>query len=720
MRTKLRSKFTLLFMTFAMLLATPAVALADITLDTSATLATDANLPTSVDVGENSFTIKVWRAGGNVGSSKTGEFSIVKEYNMDANGTITPDSTKVENFDWSDLACSGSNPAVGCTSTNPATVNAKLIVAAGAEGKSGQLQISQIAASSATSGIVTDPSPASGYVQVRTSQVDQATLTVTAPTSGTYGQAYAMTTSGGSGTGAVTFAATGTACNIPTSGDDAGKLVITSGTGTCSVTATKAGDANYNPATSAPHPVTINKRAVQVTADPQSKTYGQADPTLTYQITSGSLVTGDAFTGALSRVAGESVANSPYAIQQGTLSLPVSNYDLSYVGANLTITQKQLTGSFTASNKVYDGTTDADVTPNALSGLVGTDVVTLVVTNAQFDNKNVGSRTVTADLDLSGADAGNYSLSSATGTDTADITQRPITVTADPQNKTYGDPDPALTYEVTSPLGDALVGGDTLSGALSRVAGESVANSPYAIQQANLSAGPNYDLSYVGANLTITPAALTVTANNATKYFGDPNPNFTVQYSGFVNNETESVLGGSLVFAVTPTAGVISPNAGNYNIVPSGLTSSNYTINFVNGTLQVLQWTPGGFYQPIDMSPNAPTTIVWNTVKNGSTVPVKFEIFKIANDPSTEKRSTSDVKPLKYNEVNCGAASTSLTDEIETLATGGTVLRFDTTADQFVYNWQTPKGATQVGKCYKVTMTSADGVSSLSAYFKLK
>jgi hypothetical protein len=553
MRTKLRSKFTLLFMTFAMLLATPAVALADITLDTSATLATDANLPTSVDVGENSFTIKVWRAGGNVGSSKTGEFSIVKEYNMDANGTITPDSTKVENFDWSDLACSGSNPAVGCTSTNPATVNAKLIVAAGAEGKSGQLQISQIAASSATSGIVTDPSPASGYVQVRTSQVDQATLTVTAPTSGTYGQAYAMTTSGGSGTGAVTFAATGTACNIPTSGDDAGKLVITSGTGTCSVTATKAGDANYNPATSAPHPVTINKRAVQVTADPQSKTYGQADPTLTYQITSGSLVTGDAFTGALSRVAGESVANSPYAIQQ-----------------------------------------------------------------------------------------------------------------------------------------------------------------------ANLSAGPNYDLSYVGANLTITPAALTVTANNATKYFGDPNPNFTVQYSGFVNNETESVLGGSLVFAVTPTAGVISPNAGNYNIVPSGLTSSNYTINFVNGTLQVLQWTPGGFYQPIDMSPNAPTTIVWNTVKNGSTVPVKFEIFKIANDPSTEKRSTSDVKPLKYNEVNCGAASTSLTDEIETLATGGTVLRFDTTADQFVYNWQTPKGATQVGKCYKVTMTSADGVSSLSAYFKLK
>jgi hypothetical protein len=42
-----------------MMLAMPAMALADIALDTSATLATDTNLPTNVKVGENSFTIKV-------------------------------------------------------------------------------------------------------------------------------------------------------------------------------------------------------------------------------------------------------------------------------------------------------------------------------------------------------------------------------------------------------------------------------------------------------------------------------------------------------------------------------------------------------------------------------------------------------------------------------------------------------------------------------------
>src|ERR671910_237848 len=140
MRTWLRSKVTLLFMTFALMLALPVVALADITLDTSATLATDANLPTSVEVGENTFTIKVWRDSGNVGNSKTGEFSIVNEYNMDANGTITPDSTKVSNFDWSDLSCSGSTPPQGCSATNPATINAKLIVAAGGPGKKGGVE----------------------------------------------------------------------------------------------------------------------------------------------------------------------------------------------------------------------------------------------------------------------------------------------------------------------------------------------------------------------------------------------------------------------------------------------------------------------------------------------------------------------------------------------------------------------------------------------------
>jgi hypothetical protein len=80
---------------------------------------------------------------------------------------------------------------------------------------------------------------------------------------------------------------------------------------------------------------TITKRAVTVTADSKTKVLGQPDPVLTFRITAGSLTFSDAFTGALKRVAGESVGT--YAILQDTLALN-NNYTLSYAGANLTIT----------------------------------------------------------------------------------------------------------------------------------------------------------------------------------------------------------------------------------------------------------------------------------------------------------------------------------------------------------------------------------------------
>jgi hypothetical protein len=101
---------------------------------------------------------------------------------------------------------------------------------------------------------------------------------------------------------------------------------------------------------------------------------------------------------------------------------------------------------------------------------------------------------------------------------------------------------------------------------------------------------------------------------------------------------------------------------------------------------------------------------VFNTVKNGSTVPLKFEVFA----GPTELTSTSSVKSLTQALMACDASA--ITDDIETTATGGTSLRYDTTAGQFVYNWQTPK---TVGKCYRVTMTTLDG-STLVAFFKLK
>jgi hypothetical protein len=78
----------------------------------------------------------------------------------------------------------------------------------------------------------------------------------------------------------------------------------------------------------------IYRRPVSVTADAKTKVLGLLDPPLTYQVTAGSIVSGDGFTGHLVRVPGETIGT--YAIQQGTLTLG-ANYQLGFIGANLTI-----------------------------------------------------------------------------------------------------------------------------------------------------------------------------------------------------------------------------------------------------------------------------------------------------------------------------------------------------------------------------------------------
>jgi hypothetical protein len=110
-----------------------------------------------------------------------------------------------------------------------------------------------------------------------------------------------------------------------------------------------------------------------------------------------------------------------------------------------------------------------------------------------------------------------------------------------------------------------------------------------------------------------------------------------------------------------------------------------------------------GFYQPVDMGS------VVNTVKGGSTVPLKFEVFN-----GSVELTDPAIVTMSAKLITC--ATGAPTDEIEVLASGGTSLRYDTTGGQFIYNWQTPKKA---GACYAVTATTSDG-SSITAAFKLK
>lgn len=182
-------------------------------------------------------------------------------------------------------------------------------------------------------------------------------------------------------------------------------------------------------------------------------------------------------------------------------------------------------------------------------------------------------------------------------------------------------------------------------------------------------------------------------AADGAKYF----PNNVPTGTGCTADDAPSGLASCIVTGRSTDVGThtltatATDNAGN-----SSTATRTYSVRVL---------TLSGFFQPVDMG----STV--NTVKNGSTVPLKFTVA----DEGVAQTSTSIVQSFKTREVSCGTLS-SLSDDIEMLSTGGTALRYDATAGQFIQNWQTPKKASA---CFVATVTTIDG-TLLSANFKLK
>src|SRR5690606_40935459 len=93
----------------------------------------------------------------------------------------------------------------------------------------------------------------------------------------------------------------------------------------------------------------ISKLTIAVTADAQSKVYGEGDPALTYDF-SPALVEGDSFSGALSRTGDENVGS--YLVEQGTLALS-DNYTLDFTGAAFDISKLTIAVTADSQSKVY-------------------------------------------------------------------------------------------------------------------------------------------------------------------------------------------------------------------------------------------------------------------------------------------------------------------------------------------------------------------------------
>ncbi len=221
------------------------------------------------------------------------------------------------------------------------------------------------------------------------------------------------------------------------------------------------------------------------------------------------------------------------------------------------------------------------------NGFVGEETASVLTGELAFACEYAaGSAVSTYAITPSGLTAANYELDFVAGTLT--VAKATLTVTADDKNVTYGEAAPEYTVAYSGFVGEdteSVLTGE-LAFACEYAAGSAV--NTYAITPSGLTAA-NYELDFVAGTLTVAKAALTVTADDKNVTYGEAAPEYTVAYSGFVGEDTESVLSGELAIACEYVAGSA---VNTYVITPSGLSADNYELDFVAGTLTVAKAAP--------------------------------------------------------------------------------------------------------------------------------
>ncbi len=119
--------------------------------------------------------------------------------------------------------------------------------------------------------------------------------------------------------------------------------------------------------------------------------------------------------------------------------------------------------------------------------------------------------------------------------------------------------------------------------ALTRTTGENAGI--YPITQGTLALSTNYAITYIGANLSIGQAALTIAADNQAINYGAPIPTLTASYTGLTNGDNAGSLSTAPTITTTATS---ASQPGTYPITASGAAGANYSISYIQGTLNII------------------------------------------------------------------------------------------------------------------------------------
>lgn len=212
-------------------------------------------------------------------------------------------------------------------------------------------------------------------------------------------------------------------------------------------------------------------------------------------------------------------------------------------------------------------------------------------------------------------------------------------IKADDKTKVYGDANPTLTYSYASL--ETLVGIPTMSCSATRES---------AIGNYQISINNKADLvssriaTFVDGTLSVTKAPLTATAKSYTITYGESLPSYEVQYNGFKNSETSSVLTTAPIASCAVTS---SSGPGTYPITVSGGSAANYSFTYVSGTLTITAKNAS------NLTINDISGVTYNGLAQTPAIIVK--------DGTKTLTSGTDYTVVYSNNTNVGTASVTIT-----------------------------------------------------------
>lgn len=330
-----------------------------------------------------------------------------------------------------------------------------------------------------------------------------------------------------------------------------------------------------------PYTYTIEPVKLKAKVNSTSRTYGESNPDFT--ISFSGFVNGDNENVLTTKPTIATTANEKSAV--GTYPITISggeakNYTLEYEQGELTVNKASLSIQVLDANKVYGN--ENPTFSLGYSGLKNEETVPEWTTAPKFTTtatKESGAGTYEVSVTC---DPKNYTITTSTPGKLT-IKKAPLTVKVDNATMDYCETMPTYSYTYSG-----FVNGDDASTFTTQpsIATEVTATSnagTYTITPEGAQS-VNYDFTYTAGTLTIKKRPLTVKVNSASRLYGEENPTFTVEYSGFVNNETKAV------FDVEPnvsTTATIQSKAGTYDILVSGGSAINYALTYQNGQLTI-------------------------------------------------------------------------------------------------------------------------------------